>query len=106
MFGTFDKPSIFSAGYSTANKDGREALSKAMISRVKNFIHSIDGNPNLSCNDNNKCPKTTDDTSWKLWSPKQPNELIFDADIKMVYRTPEPKPDIERDPVPKECIDK
>jgi para-nitrobenzyl esterase len=105
MFGTFDKPSIFSAGYSTANKGGREALSNAMISYVKNFIHSKEGNPNLSCNDNEHCPKTTDNTSWKLWSPKQPNELIFDADIKMVYRTPEPKPDIEPDPVPKECPD-
>jgi para-nitrobenzyl esterase len=105
MFGTFDKPSIFSAGYSTANKGGREALSNAMISRVKNFIHS-DGNPN---DDPSSCPNG--DTCWNQWSSDKlhtKNELTFDADnantnIRMEYRSPESKPDKEPDPVPKEC---
>ena len=57
MFGTFDKPSLFSCGYSTANKPGREALSNAMINSVKSFIRT--GDPNNS----------TLGTTWEKWSP-------------------------------------
>ena len=123
MFGTFDKPSIFSAGYSTANEKGRKALSNAMICRVNNFIHSK-GNPNNDPdNDNNACSKT-DYISWDQWLPDKDkdkgkaNELFFDdvgdvddvdnddqPKIKMKYRSPELKPAIEPEPVPKECTD-
>ena len=110
MFGTFDKPSIFSAGYSTANEKGRKALSEAMICRVNNFIHSEKGNPNNHLG--NKACSETDITHWGHWSPpdpsnpNKPNELFFDADndkplIEMKYRSPESKPDEE--PEPKEC---
>ncbi|MCX5823579.1 MAG: carboxylesterase family protein [Deltaproteobacteria bacterium] len=70
MFGTFDRPSLFSCGYSTANKPGREALSNAMINSVKSFIRT--GDPNNS----------TLGTTWEKWSPTAggPKKLIFDAD--------------------------
>jgi para-nitrobenzyl esterase len=70
MFGTFDKPSLFSSGYSTANKPGREALSNAMINSVKSFIRT--GDPNNSALG----------TTWEKWSPTVggPKKLIFDAD--------------------------
>jgi para-nitrobenzyl esterase len=70
MFGTFDKPSLFSSGYSTANKGGREALSNAMIASVKSFIRTSDPN------------NSTLGVTWEKWSPTAggPKKLIFDAD--------------------------
>ncbi|ATB34194.1 hypothetical protein MEBOL_007695 [Melittangium boletus DSM 14713] len=63
LFGSFDRKSVFSFAFSTANKPGREALSDAMIATVSAFART--GNPN----------NPALGTHWPNW----PATLVFDA---------------------------
>lgn len=67
VFGNFDK-ALFSVGYTTANKKGREALSDAMLRSVGAFMRSSDPNhAGLG-------------VTWTPWtSAGTPKRLLFDA---------------------------
>ncbi len=63
VFGTFDRKSIFSFAFSTANRSGRLALSQAMIDSLGAFARG--GNPNHAGLG----------LTWDTW----PKRIVFDA---------------------------